>query len=262
MEKRMNPRALLVLVLLAFLSVPATTSAKETVSLNDVLMTLEEPFKAKSATSSAIADFQADFFQESRVASLDRVQKGRGRVTVKFDRSRSERVARLLFRWEYEQPTRQEIVSNGKTMWVYVPENHQVIQSDIETAAQPRADDPLAFLTGLGNLSRDFVIAWASPNRDEQGNPVLELRPRQTSAMLQKLLVVVSQEAVAEQTRRGKPTSIFPILATTVYDLSDNSTRIEFSGVKVNRRLPDSFFDFVTPGGVEVVRPNGQGMGF
>lgn len=258
----MNRTVLLVLALLALLPVPHTAAAEKETSLSEVVKTLEEPFRPNAAAPSAIVDFQAEFFQESRVASLDRVQKGRGRVTVKFDRSRAEKVARPLFRWEYDQPTRQEIVSNGKTMWVYVPENRQVIHSDIETAAQPRADDPLAFLTGLGNLSRDFQISWAAPNRDEQGNPILELRPRQPSAMLQKLLVVVSRDAVAERARGGKPGRTFPILSTTVYDPSDNSTRIEFSGVSINRRLPDSFFDFVPPAGVEVVRPNGQGMGF
>ena len=252
-------QGLLLLIVLLF---PLPAMAQTEIELGDVIKTLEEPFKDKASAPSAIADFQADFFQESRVASLDRTQKGSGRVTVKFDRSRSDRPAPPMFRWEYEQPVRQEIVSNGKTIWVYVPENNQVIQTDIDAAAQPRGDDPMAFLTGLGNLSRDFQITWASPNRDGQGNPVLELQPRQSSAMLQKLLVVVSRDAVAERSRRGKPGSIFPIISTTVYDPSDNSTRIEFSGVRVNRKTPDSFFKFDIPKGVEVVRPNGQGMGF
>lgn len=258
----MNRIVLHVLLLLIVLSFPPTASAQAEIELGDVIKTLEEPFKGKASAPSAIGDFQADFHQESRVASLDRTQKGSGRVTVKFDRSRSDRPAPPLFRWEYEQPVRQEIVSNGKTIWVYVPENNQVIQSDIDAAAQPRSDDPLAFLTGLGNLSRDFQITWATPNRDGQGNPVLELQPRQPSAMLQKLLVVVARDAVVERSRRGKPGSIFPILSTTVYDPSDNSTRIEFSGVRVNRKMPDSFFKFDIPKGVEVVRPNGQGVGF
>ena len=258
----MNLIASLVLALLVFFPVPQTVAAEKEPSLSDVIKTLEEPFKVNAAAPAAIVDFQADFFQESRVASLDRVQKGNGRLTVKFDRSRSDRPSPPLFRWEYEQPTRQEIVSNGKTIWVYVTENQQVIQSDIEASAQPRGDDPLAFLTGLGNLSRDFQITWATPNRDGQDNPVLELRPRQPSALLQKLLVVVSRDAVAELARRGKPGNKFPILSTTVYDPSENSTRIEFSGVRINRRMPDSFFNFVPPAGVEIVRPNGQGMGF
>jgi len=253
---------LLVLFLLAFLNAPQAVSAKDDAGLNDVINTLEDPFKAKGKAPSAIADFQADFSQESRVASLDRVQRGGGRVTVKFDRARSDRPPRLLFRWEYQQPTVQEIVSNGQTLWVYLPENRQVIQSEIDNTGQPRPDDPLTFLTSLGNLSRDFLIAWATPNQDEQGNYILELRPRNPSAMLQKLLVVVARDAVVEVTRRGKPGSTFPILSTTVYDPSENSTRIGFSGVKVNRRMPDSFFDFVPPAGVEVVRPTGEGLSF
>jgi outer membrane lipoprotein carrier protein len=258
----MNRTVLLLLALLTLLPVPPTAAAEKEASLNEVIKTLEEPFKPNAAASSAIVDFQAEFFQESRVASLDRAQKGRGRVVVKFDRSRAGKAARPLFRWEYDQPTRQEIVANRTSMWVYVPENRQVIHSDIEAAAQPRADDPLAFLTGLGNLARDFQIDWAAPKQDAQGNFILELRPRKDSAMLQKLQVVVSRDAVAERSRGGKPGSTFPILSTTVYDPSDNSTRIEFSGVSINRRPPDSFFDFVPPAGVEVVRPNGQGMGF
>lgn len=253
---------LLAIALLAFVPVPRPACAKELIGLSDVIKALEDPFKVNAPLQSAIVDFQADFFQESRVASLDRVQRGRGRVTVKFDRARTDRVPRALFRWEYDQPTTQEIVSNGQTMWVYLPENRQVIQSNIEITGQTRPDDPLTFLTGLGNLSRDFLIAWASPNQDVQGNYVLELRPRRPSALIQRLLVVVDRGAVFELTRRGQTGDVFPILSTTAIDPSDNSTIIEFSDVRVNRGISSSFFDFILPAGVEVVRPTGQEMGF
>jgi outer membrane lipoprotein carrier protein len=262
MEANMNRIVLLAIALLAFLPAPRPASAKEEIGLNDVIKALEEPFKAKAAVPSTITDFQADFLQESRVASLDRTQQGRGRVTVKFDRSRADRPPRILFRWEYEQPMVQEVVSNGRRLWVYLPENRQVIQSDIATGSEPRPEDPLAFLTGLGNLSRDFQISEASPNKDPQGNYVMELRPRTQSAMLQKLTVTVARDAVLESARRGRAGNVFPIVATTVYDPSENSTRIEFSGVRVNRKIPDSFFDFVPPAGVEVMSPAGQGVGF
>lgn len=253
---------LLAIALLALVSAPQPAGAKELIGLSDVIKALEEPFKVNAPAQTAIVDFQADFFQESRVASLDRVQRGRGRVTVKFDRVRTDRVPRALFRWEYDQPTTQEIVSNGQTMWVYLPENRQVIQSNIETTSQTRPDDPLTFLTGLGNLSRDFLITWASPNQDVQGNYVLELRPRRPSAMIQRLLVVVDRDAVSGQPRRGGFDDVFPILSTTAIDPSDNTTIIEFSGVRVNRGISSNFFDFILPAGVEVVRPTGQEMGF
>jgi len=244
------------------LCAPQPAAAKELVGLNDVIKALEGPFQEATPAQAAIYDFQGDFFQESRVASLDRVQRGQGRVMVKFDRVRGDRVPRALFRWEYDQPTTQEIVSNGRTMWVYLPENRQVIQTELDIVNQSRPDDPLTFLTGLGNLSRDFQIAWAVPNQDVEGNYVLELRPRRVSPMINRLLVVVDRDAVFDLTRRGETGGIFPILSTTVYDPSDNSTIIEFSDIRVNRGISSTFFDFILPAGVEVVRPTGQEMGF
>jgi len=241
---------------------PHSAVAKASIGLSDVIKTLERPFQTDAPAQSAIYDFQGDFFQESRVASLDRLQRGQGQVTVKFVREGGDRVPRALFRWEYEQPTTQEIVSNGRTMWVYLPENRQVIQTDIDIVNQSRSDDPLTFLTGLGNLSRDFQIGWAAPNKDVEGNYVLELRPRRASPMIQRLLVVVNRNAVFDLTGRGVTGEIFPILSTAVYDPNDNTTIIEFSDIRINRGISSSFFDFILPAGVEVVRPTGQEMGF
>lgn len=253
-------------------------AAEVHVGLNDVIRALETPFKAEAVrqpgtAESAIVDFQADFFQESRIASLDRVQRGRGEVAFKFDRGASargfaDRVPRTMFRWEYEQPTNQEIVSDGETMWVYLPENLQVIQSNIEVASRARSNDPVTFLTGLGNLSRDFNIRWASPNTDIEGNYVLELTPRRPSPLIQRLLIVVDRDAVLEAgpglelDLRSQTGDIFPILSTTVYDPNGNSTIIEFSDIRVNRGLTDRYFDFILPAGVEVIRPTGAEMGF
>ncbi|NIQ96491.1 MAG: outer membrane lipoprotein carrier protein LolA, partial [Desulfuromonadales bacterium] len=87
------------------------------------------------------------FTQESSIASLDRTQQGGGRVTLRFEQQGGGQVPLVKFRWEYEHPTRQEIVSDGRTMWVYIPENNQVIESDISEVSRARAQDPLTFLT-------------------------------------------------------------------------------------------------------------------
>lgn len=246
---------LLGLVLLTCLFNPSQAAA-ETVELNDVVRALDEPFGR-----AAIVDFQADFVQESHIASLDRVQRGVGRVTVKFDRSRKEKAPAARFRWQYDQPTPQEIVSNGRTIWVYLPENRQVIQTEIDPSAESQPDNPLSFLTGLGNLSRDFQIGWGDPKQDSKGNYILELRPRKPSAMIQRLLVAVERGAV-DAARRGKIGGVFPIHSTTIYDPSENSTFVEFRNVRTNRSVTDTFFNFKIPEGVEVVRPSGQEQGF
>jgi len=244
-----------------------TKSNPVTVGLRDVINALEVPFK-----SQLIKDYTADFFQESRIASLDRQQRASGEVKVRFDYRGGYRddVPTVMFHWQYEQPTRQELVSDGKTMWVYLPENNQVIQSDIEMVNQARANDPMTFLTGLGNLSRDFQISYAQPNQDVAGNYVLDLRPRRTTAMINRMVIVVDRCAAIIKARE-EPSSrlntsyaslIFPILSTTVYDPNGNSTTIEFSDIRVNRGISAGQFNFMLPPGVEVVRPTGKEMGF
>ncbi len=267
------------------------------VSLSDVIRTMETPFQTKTDEELRINNYSADFFQESKIASLDRLQRANGRVEVAFDYQRPQTVPSVKFRWQYDQPTTQEIVSDGKSLWVYLPENNQVILSDIERINEARQNDPMTFLTGLGNLSRDFQISWAVPNNDIDGNHVLELRPRRVSSLMNRLVIVVDRYAVEAYLNRGQeenpqdPTSPiqdprlapptpgdrsfnfpgdrmdsnglwFPILSTTVYDPNGNSTIIEFSNLRVNFGVSGMSFKFIMPAGVQVVRPTGKEMGF
>ncbi len=249
---------------------PALAAPQVGVGLSDVIKAVESPFGGDGGRERgpAIVDFQAEFFQESHIASLERMQRGRGEVWLKFDRTRgSDLVPQAKFRWEYHQPTNQEIVSDGRTLWVYLPENNQVIRSDIEDALRQQAENPVTFLTGLGNLSRDFSIRWASPNRDAGGNYIIELRPRRSSPLMNRLLMVIDRDAVLRFDENLRPElrqgggEVFPLLSTTVFDPNGNSTLIEFRDMRVNRGLPDSMFEFMRPAGVEVVRP-GEGFGF
>jgi len=271
-------RTLLIASLLATITTPAWAAG-----LNDVIEALEAPFRGAAAEGKRIRDYTADFFQESRIASLDRMQRARGEVKVLFDRQeRDNRVPVVMFHWQYEEPTRQELVSDGRTMWVYLPENNQVIQSDIGLVSQARESNPMTFLTGLGQLSRDFQINFASPNRDVDGNYILELRPRRTTTLFNRILIVVNRYAVdqavpeekkspklramEEQFQKGFASNQrkddFPMLSTTVYDPNGNSTLIEFNNIRTNVGLSPGTFRFMLPAGVEVVRPTGKEMGF
>lgn len=251
-------------LLLLLLVLPGVCSAA---NVNQVAEALQRPFGADVVTNrgtdkSGIFDFQGEFFQQSQIAAIDRIQRGSGDVSFRFDYQGGDRVPQAMFRWEYREPTQQEIVSNGKTMWVYLPENRQVIVSDIEEAMRQRADSPMTFLTGLGNLSRDFLIHWAIPDHDANGNPVLELRPQRVSSLIQSLEIVVDRRAVEDYVKNNQVGNFFPILATTVVDPSNNRTTIEFSHIDFNVGLTPTFFKFIKPAGVDVVRPQGNSMGF
>lgn len=231
------------------------------VGLNDVIRALEGPFQGNGVH--AVRDVQADFFQESRIEALDRIQRGRGRVSFSFEPGDGRRAGVASFNWEYDEPNRQEIVSDGRTMWVYLPENRQVIESDISQIGRANATNPVTFLSGLGNLSRDFSIMWAEPNIDSGGNFIVELRPRQASELIRNLVLVVDRDAAFAQARGGADRAYFPILSSTVVDPSGNRTIIEFRNIRVNLGLSPFTFRFTLPPGVEVVRPTpGAPMGF
>lgn len=250
-------------VVLFLLCLLPGVAVAEKIALGDVIKTLETPFQETGAgRDGTIDDFQAEFFQESQIASIDRIQRGQGDVSFKFLNQRSGQVPQAMFRWEYRRPSIQEIVSDGRTMWVYLPENRQVIESDISQISRQQGDNPVTFLSGLGNLSRDFSIRWAVPSSDQDGNYILELRPRRVSQLIQMLQIVVDRRAVLEYVQSGRTGRFFPILATSVTDPNDNRTSIEFRRIRVNRNLSERFFQFRLPAGVEVVRPTGEQMGF
>ncbi len=222
--------------------------------LADVVRALERPFQAATPPGGRIDDYRADFAQTARIASLDREQSAAGQVSVRFDYRSAAAGPTVRFRWEYAEPNRQELISDGRSLWVYLPENHQVIVSDVGPAAA-RENDPMALLTGLGNLSRDFQVGFAVPERDAAGNYRLELQPRQPSALLDRMVVTVNRTAVEVPARNGV---VFPIVSTAVYDPNGNSTLIAFDKVRVNQGIPLGQFNFTPPAGVEVVRPTGQ----
>lgn len=181
-----------IFLLLICCFLPSLAGAKE-ITLDEVVNALETPFKA--TTKAGIVDFQAEFSQESRLASIDRTQHGRGQVSFKFMHRESDGSPVAMFRWVYSEPTPQEIIADGQTMWAYQPENRQVIKSDIGQLSQ-QGDNPVTFLSGLGNLSRDFQVRWGVPKSDSDGNYILELQPRRKSQLIQSVKIVVDRDAV------------------------------------------------------------------
>ncbi len=246
--------------LLFLLSFPGLSLSTDT-DLSDVIDALETPFKAQTESSAQIQDFSADFIQKSHIASIGRTQQGQGTVHFKFMTATTKETPLAKFRWEYHEPSVQEIISDGATMWVYLPENQQVIESDISQLNDQQGKNPVTFLSGLGNLSRDFLIEWGAEKTVAGGDYLLLLVPREESPLIRQIEVVVNKKVVDLWMNKGKAGKNFPILSTLVTDPNDNQTTIMFRHVRVNQKLADTLFLFERPEGVESVDP-GMQMGF
>lgn len=211
-------------------------------SLQEVVATLEQGY-------ASLQDLQASFSQTTQLAGFPKPQKGAGELSL-----RRPAKGAAQFRFDYTVP-KQQIISNGRQVWFYQPENRQVVVSSLDTMLKGGNSIAMAYLTGLGHVSRDFTVSFAKPSRDKQGNYLLELIPRKTTPLLKQLRLAIRNEAVTAYQTDGQAKEAFPVAASTVTDASGTETRISYSRVKTNSGLPAARFTFKVPQGVEIIKP-------
>lgn len=192
----------------------------QTLSLDEVLGKIQEQYEKH-------ADFKADFGQEALLKSLGKKQQAEGVVYFKKPGK---------MHWMYNKPTKQQIISDGKTLWNYQPENKQVIVSRVAQAFQSKT--PSTFLAGLGNLKKDFQARFLQDPAPGAGYS-LELTPLEAQGGVEKLFLVADPKN-------------FNILQAKIQDAMGNTTQITFSKIAFNNNLADSLFTFTPPKGVEV----------
>lgn len=175
----------------------ASAAVKVNAGLSDVIAAVEKSFQQDSSGQMPISAFSADFFQRTTLTRERREMRGDGRLSVSMPTGSTP----LMFRFEYFRPSQQEIVSDGRSMWIYHPENREVILSDVSflynfNSYDPNRNNAVNFLQGLGRISRDFQINFAAGMTDMAGNYVLELNPRRPMLNTRRILLVVSRECV------------------------------------------------------------------
>lgn len=234
--KTYMPRVLVSLLLVATMIQGAAAA-----ELKDVVDTLEQGYRV-------LADLQADFAQRTTIAAMKREERGGGELFLKKPAG-----ANAMFRFNYSKP-KQQIVSNGKTVWYYLPDNKQVMVMEMASMFEGGNGVALNYLTGMGSVSRDFTISFAGDGRDKKGNYLLDLVPKKPSQALARLQLTIAATAVDRFLVEHKPEVPFPILTSVVYDQFGNRTSIDYSRVKVNRGIGSNRFTFKVPAGVEVIK--------
>ena len=230
--------SLLAMVLMA---IPALAAEKQA-TLKEVVAALEKSY-------TTLKDVQADFSQKTVIAAIKKEQRGSGEVFLKRPAS-----ATAMFRFNYTKP-KQQIISNGKQVWFYLPDNRQVMVSAVADMFKGGNSIALSYLTGLGHVSRDFNIAFAREQRDKNGNYQLDLVPKKPSPVLAKLQLSISAKTVEDYLRNGTVEDVFPIVSSVIYDAGGNETRIDYGRAKVNKGIDNSRFTFKIPAGVETIKP-------
>jgi len=180
-------------------------------------------------------DLQADFTQKTMIEGFERPITSSGKVYIK-------KPGRL--RWNYLDPSIEDIYVNRDDIKVYVPEHKQVLVGKLTQMAASKA--PLELLQGAATLEESFDIEpTAGKGRGVGGIRLLTLLPKSRGAEAARSL----QRIVVE---------VFPktyfIRTISLYEVSGNVASFEFSSLQSNVGLANDVFDLKLPADVVVVK--------
>jgi outer membrane lipoprotein carrier protein len=136
------------------------------------------------------------------------------------------------FRWDYKKPYEQEIISDGKDVFLYDIDLEQVT---IRTLSQALGSSPAALLAGGAEVEKSFNLK--NVNRGD-GLDWVEALPKNVDSGFERILLGFKGNNLNKM---------------EMYDSFKNITLISFISVERNPSLQTSSFLFTTPDGVDVV---------
>lgn len=200
-------------------------------SIAVLAVALAWPVYASAQGSSALHRFyQTVHTLAGRFVQVQRDEQGKilSRSSGRFAIARPHK-----FRWEYQAPYKQVIVSDGNTLWSY---DADLAQVTVRPIGQALRGSPALLLSGAPTLGKDFNIQELPPS---QGLDWVKVTPKAQNGDFRNL-------------RLGFDDGVLKIM-----ELMDNlgqDTRLTFSDLKINQGLDSREFRFNAPPGVDVVR--------
>jgi outer membrane lipoprotein carrier protein len=178
-----------------------------------------------------IKDFSADFTHTYEGGVLRKQITERGHLLVKKPGK---------MRWDYSAPEQKQFVSDGAKMYSYLPQDKQVIVSDVPP--EDRAGTPTLFLAGKGSLTRDFTASLVDlPAGMVAGSRALKLVPKARQPDYDWLVLVLDPSTLA-------------IRGLVTIDGQGGRSSFSFTNLQENVGLADKEFAFKIPRGVDVIR--------
>ena len=175
--------------------------------------------------------FTADFIQKSTIKAMDITDQATGKVYIKYPG---------MMRWEYQKPDRQIIITDGDQLWIYRPEDHQVLTGKAPTFF--RDGKGASFLSDIGLIRQKFDISLEQ-NPTAEDDPFYHLRliPREKTMDISEIRLMVSKKS-------------YNVVQVVTFNFYGDETRIDFINFKFDVNLDDSLFSFTVPPGTDVLQ--------
>ena len=210
-------------LLVSVLGLAASSPLAQAVAAPELAQQLQKKYDG-------IRDFTADFVHAYEGGVLRKQITERGRLIIKKPGK---------MRWDYSAPDQKLFVSDGVKMYSYIPQDKQVIVSNVPQ--QDEAATPTLFLAGKGNLVRDFTPSIVPlPKGMPAGSVALKLVPKSTQRDYDWLVLVVDPATL-------------DIRGLVTVDAEGGTSSFTFTNLKTNTNPSDKEFAFKIPRGVDVV---------
>jgi outer membrane lipoprotein carrier protein len=196
----------------------STTSASGSdLMTEDVLTAIEEKYAGKG--------FKADFTQISRLAALDITEKASGRASFSHPGK---------MKWEYTEPEHHEIITNGNWLWIFRPQENQVMQGDASQFFKSGAGG--AFLSDISLVRKNYVITIKEVTTDYVE---IELVAKKQTPEISSIVIRISKKTNE-------------IVRVVSYNPYDDTTQFEFTHIQFEKIDP-AVFEFKVPQGVDII---------
>lgn len=170
-----------------------------------------------------IASLRGDFEQTVIDANQDEIQRTRGKLSV----ARPD----LLY-WHTEPPYEQQIIADGKRLWLYDPD---LLQVTTHAYREELARTPAMLLVGAtAELEETYQVYREARNEKD----IFTLVPRDERSLYSKIQIHFSG---------ARP------VAMTLWDSLEQQIRIQFNNIELNPELDSSLFRFEPPPGTDII---------
>jgi outer membrane lipoprotein carrier protein len=137
------------------------------------------------------------------------------------------------FRWEIEKPYQQLLVADGNKLWIY---DADLEQATVQPLKDNLKDTPALLLAGDPRAVTDhFKVSMKDTGF---GEITYALTPTDEDSLVRSVQLTFKGSVISRM---------------TLVDNLHQIVTIEFSQIKVNEKLPQDFFRFTPPQGVDVI---------
>lgn len=213
--------AMMMLVIVCGLTCPPSASAADA-TIDTIIAGVEARYN--------VPGFTADFDQESILKAMAVTDTASGRLMVRQPGK---------MRWEYLVPDPQTIITDGKELWVYRPQENQVLVGKAPSFFGEGKG--AGFLSNIKTVRKNFQLSLEPATDANQYR--LKLVPNKSSVELMAVELDIVKKT-------------YDLLRITTFNVYGDETRIELKNVSFDELPPDSLFRFDVPEGADVLQMN------